>query len=144
VIRQVRTITTGSQAQGFGSREFGHASNHAQFGQLSRNPGDPQVRLMFEAGVCAGVASGSYEFASTTTVTGPGTLDQRGEGFRDQRPAGAYLGLGGTYQINDAWSLQLAGRYQYMDEFELGVNGSNAVLSFDSAFVLSIGALYSF
>jgi hypothetical protein len=31
-----------------------------------------------------------------------------------------------------------------MDEFNLGANGSNASLSFDSAFVLSIGALYSF
>ena len=57
--------------------------------------------------------------------------------------AGFYLGVGGTYQINAEWSLQAAGRYQCMDDFKLGDNGSNASLSFGSACVLSLGALYS-
>ncbi len=37
-----------------------------------------------------------------------------------------------------------SGRYQYMDSYDLGSNGSNASLSFDSAFVISISGVYSF
>lgn len=50
----------------------------------------------------------------------------------------------GTCQINDDWAIQASGRYQYMDGYDVSANGSAASLSFDSAFVLSLGALYSF
>ena len=50
----------------------------------------------------------------------------------------------GGCQINDDWAIQASGRYQYMDSYDVNANGSAASLSFDSVFVLSLGALYSF
>jgi hypothetical protein len=139
-----RTITTRGQALVVGSRELDLHLTTLSFGGYLEVPVTRRFDLVFEGGVSAGVASGSYEFTSSTTATGLGTQTSAGKDSGISVMPGAYLGLGGNYQINDAWSLQLAGRYQYMDEFELGANGSNAVLSFDSAFVLSVGALYSF
>ena len=57
---------------------------------------------------------------------------------------GFYLGIEAIYQLNKNWGIQAGGRYQFMDEFELESNGSSAVLSFDSAFILSLGTVYSF
>ena len=57
---------------------------------------------------------------------------------------GVYLGLSGIYKINDSWAIQAAGRYQYMDDFDVEANGSEANLSFDSAFIVSLGVLYMF
>lgn len=99
---------------------------------------------MLEAGVSAAIANGSYRYQSETTVTGLGSQPSSGSDSGTSVLPGAYLGLGTSYQLNDSWSVQAAGRYQYMDEFELGDNASEAVLSFDSAFVLSLGAVYSF
>jgi hypothetical protein len=60
-------------------------------------------------------------------------LDSGSFGTLDQSPPGS-----------DSVRIRAAGRYQYLDGFELESNGSSASLSFDSAFVLSLGALYSF
>lgn len=139
-----RTITTGGQALVVGSRELDVHLTTLNFGCYLEIPVTRKFDLQFEAGVSAGIASGSYDFNSSTTATGLSTQTSEGKDSATSILPGAYLGLGGTYQINDAWSLQLAGRYQYMDEFVLGANGSNAELSFDSAFVVSVGALYSF
>ncbi|MES2441058.1 MAG: hypothetical protein V4584_18490 [Verrucomicrobiota bacterium] len=139
-----RTITTGGQALVVGSRDLDVHLTTLNFGSYLEVPVAPRFAMMFEAGVSAAVASGSYDFKSATTATGLGTQTGSGSDSGTSILPGLYLGLGGTYQINRSWSIQAAGRYQYMDEFELGDNGSNAVLSFDSAFVLSLGALYSF
>ena len=114
------------------------------FGTYLEVPVAPKFDLMFEAGVSAAVAAGSYNFESSTSATGLGTQASSGSDSDTSVLTGFYLGVGGTYQLNDKWSIQAAGRYQCMEDFELGANGSNASLSFDSAFVLSLGALYSF
>lgn len=140
-----RTITTGGQALVAGSRHLDVHLTTFNFGSYLEVPVAPKFDLMFEAGVSAAVASGSYDFESTTTAPGTlGTQTSSGSASDTSVLAGFYLGLGGTYQINQAWSIQAAGRFQCMDDFELGDNGSNVSLSFDSAFVLSVGALYSF
>lgn len=139
-----RTITTGGQALVAGSRHLDVHLTTFNFGSYLEVPVAPKFDVMFEAGVSAGISSGDYDFNSATTAPGLGTQTSSGRDSDTTVLPGFYLGLGGTYQINDEWSIQAAGRYQYMDEFNLGANGSNASLSFDSAFVLSIGALYSF
>ncbi len=103
-----------------------------------------KIDFMLEAGVSASIASGCYHYASETTVTGLGSQSTAGSDSETSVLPGVYLGVGGSYQLNESWSIQAAGRYQYMDEFELGDTSSEAVLSFDSAFVLSLGAVYSF
>lgn len=139
-----RTITTGGQALVAGSRHLDVHLTTFNFGTYLQVPVARKFDLMFEAGVSAAISSGEYEFNSATTAPGLGTQTSSGSASDTTVLPGFYLGLGGTYQLNDSWSIQAAGRYQYMDEFDLGANGSNASLSFDSAFVLSIGALYSF
>ena len=139
-----RTITIGGQALVAGSRHLDVHLTTLNFGSYLEVPVAPKFDLMFEAGASAAVAAGSYDFQSATTATGLGTQASSGSSSDTNVLAGFYLGLGGTYQLSDKWSLQAAGRYQCMEDFKLGANGSNASLSFDSAFVLSVGALYSF
>ena len=139
-----RTITTGGQALVAGSRHLDVHLTTFNFGTYLEVPVAPKFDLMFEAGVSAAVASGSYNFESSTTATGLGTQTSSGSDSETSVLTGFYLGVGGTYQLSEKWSIQAAGRYQCMEDFQLGDNGSNASLSFDSAFVLSLGALYSF
>lgn len=139
-----RTITTGGKALVAGSRHLDVDLTTFNFGTYLEVPVAPKFDLMFEAGVSAAVAAGSYNFESSTTATGLGTQASSGSDSDTSVLTGFYLGVGGTYQLSDKWSIQAAGRYQCMEDFELGANGSNASLSFDSAFVLSLGALYSF
>ena len=140
----IRTVTVGGKALVVGSRELDVHLTTLNFGSYLEIPLAPRFDLMLEAGVSAAVASGSYDFDSASTAPGLGTQATSGSDSGTSVLPGVYLGAGVTYQINDAWSIQAAGRYQYMDELEFRANGSSASLSFDSAFVLSIGALYSF
>lgn len=139
-----RTITTGGKALVVGSRHLDVDLTTFNFGAYLEVPVAPKFDLMFEAGVSAAIATGSYDFETATTVTGLGTQTSSGSDSDTTILSGFYLGIGGTYHLNDSWSIQAAGRYQYMDEFDFRTNGSNAKLSYDSAFVLSVGALYSF
>lgn len=87
------------------------------------------------------IASGSYDYQSETTVTGLGSQGSAGKDSETSVLPGVYVGVGGSYQLNGSWSIQAAGRYPYMEEFDLGDAASEAVLSFDPAFVLSPGAV---
>lgn len=100
--------------------------------------------VMLEGGLSAAYASGDYDFKSSTTIAGLGTAESSGSASDNKILPGLYLGLSGTYQLDPHWSLQLSGRYQYMDDFSLKDNGSEAKLSFDSAFIVSFGVLYAF
>ena len=100
--------------------------------------------LLLEAGLSAALAAGSYDFQAATSITGLGTQSTTGHDSDTRILPGAYLGLDGIYQVNRAWAIQAAARYQYLNDFKLGANGSSAALSFNSAFVLSLGLLYSF
>lgn len=57
---------------------------------------------------------------------------------------GAYFGLGATYSLDQNWSIIASARYQYMDSFDNSANDTEAKLRFDSAYVLSLGCVYSF
>jgi hypothetical protein len=54
------------------------------------------------------------------------------------------MGLGLRCPITQRLSLQASARYQYMRQFDITTNGSTASLNFDSAFVLSLAAVWKF
>jgi hypothetical protein len=139
-----RTIAPGGVALIAGSRELDVHLTTLNFGSYLEIPVSQKFHVMLEAGLSAGIASGSYDFTSATSVSGLGTQTNSGSDSGTSVLPGLYLGVGGNYQINQAWSVQVAGRYQYMDELDFEASGTTGALSFDSAFVLSVGALYSF
>ncbi|MES2659176.1 MAG: hypothetical protein V4689_11210 [Verrucomicrobiota bacterium] len=143
----IRSISAGGQGLIAGSRTLDIHLTTLNFGGYLEVPVTRKFDLLLEAGVSAAVASGSYEFDSYTSVNGVnGTTSQTSAGKDSGNTVlpGAYLGMGGIYQLTPNWALQASGRFQYMDDLDLGDNGSSAELSFGSAFVISVGALYSF
>ncbi len=139
-----RTIAPGTTAIVDGSRDLDVHLTTLNFGGYVEVPVGGKFSVTLEAGLSAGFASGTYDYQSSTSIAGLGTQASSGGDSELSILPGVYVGLTGIYQINDRWSLQAAGRYQYLDSLELESNGSNATLSFDSAFVLSLGAMYSF
>jgi hypothetical protein len=132
------------QALVAGSRELDVHLTTLNFGTFLEMPLKPTFNVTLEGGVSLAVASGSYDFQSATTLAGLGTTASSGGDSGMSMLPGVYLGMSGIYQFNESWAIQAAGRYQYLDGFDLESNGSSASLSFESAFVLSLGALYSF
>lgn len=139
-----RVIAPGVSALVSGSRELDVHLTTLSFGSYLEIPLSQRFNMTLEGGFNAGIASGSYDFVSNTTIGGLGTRTSTGSESETSVLPGVYLGLSGIYQINDDWAIQASGRYQYMDSYDVGANGSSAELSFDSAFILSLGALYSF
>lgn len=139
-----RSFGQGDPALISGSRELDVDLSVFSLGSYLELPVFSNFSLMFEGGVSAGIASGSYDFLSKTTVPGLGSRTSSGSDSETSVLPGVYLGIEAIYQLNPNWGIQAGGRYQLMDEFELKANGSSAELSFDSAFVLSLGAVYSF
>lgn len=140
----VRTITNGGTALVTGFRELDAHLSTLQFGAYLDLPLHPKVHALFESGISAMVASGKYDFASATTIGGLGTQNSNGRDSGTDFLAGLYLGVGASVPIDDSWSFQVSGRYQLQEDFELGANGSNATLSFDSAFQISTAVVFSF
>jgi hypothetical protein len=132
------------QALVAGSRELDVHLTTLSFGTYLEMPLTRKFNVTLEGGLNAALASGSYDYQSATTITGLGTRQSSGGDSECSLLPGIYLGVSGIYQLNESWALQAAGRYQYLDGFDLESNGSGASLSFDSAFILSFGALYSF
>lgn len=127
-----------------GSRELDVHLALTNLGSYLEVPITEKFDVLLEAGVSFGVASGSYKFNSDTTASGLGSQQSSGRESRTRFLPGLYLGLGATYQINKDWAILGSGRYQNMESLDLGANGTEASLSFDSAFVVSLGVLYSF
>lgn len=140
----VRSTTAGAAALVAGSRELDVHLTTLSFGSYLEIPVCRRFSMLFEGGLNAAIASGDYDFQSATTITGLGTKNSSGSDSDTSILPGAYLGLSGVYQLNPNWAIQASGRYQYLDDFTLGDNGSEAELSFGSAFILSLGATYSF
>lgn len=138
------TVIGGGQALVAGSRELDVHLTVLNFGPYLEIPVTERFDLFAEAGISLGIASGDYDFMSSTSIAGLGTQVSSGSDSATRFLPGAYAGLTGAFRINDQWSLLASGRYQYMKPFELGANGSSADLSFDSAFVVSLGVLVSF
>lgn len=139
-----RSVAAGPQALIDGARELDVHLTTLSFGSYLEIPVCHHFNVTLEGGLNAGIASGSYDFQSATAITGLGTRNSSGSDSDTTVLPGVYLGLSGIYQLNESWAIQAAGRYQYMDHFDLEANGSTANLSFDSAFVVSLGVLYSF
>ncbi len=139
-----RSFGPGSPALISGSRELDVHLNVFSLGSYLEVPVVSNFSLMFEGGLSAGIAAGSYDFQSTTRIAGLGSRTSSGSDSQTSVLPGLYLGVEAIYQLNKNWAIQAGGRYQYMDEFELESNGSSAALSFDSAFILSLGTVYSF
>lgn len=139
-----RSFSPGGSALISGSRELDVHLNVFSLGSYVELPVLNNFSLMFEGGVSAGIASGSYDFESRTSIAGIGSRQSSGSDSEAEFLPGFYLGIEAIYQMNKNWGIQVGGRYQYMDEFNLNSSGSSASLSFDSAFVLSLGTVYSF
>ncbi len=140
----VRNTAAGAAALVSGSRELDVHLTTLSFGSYLEIPVCPKFSVLFEGGLNAAIASGDYDFQSTTTISGLGAKNSSGSDSDTSILPGAYLGLSGIYQLNPSWAIQASGRYQYLDDFTLGDNGSEAELSFGSTFILSLGATYSF
>jgi hypothetical protein len=139
-----RSYSSTGQALVTGSRDLDVHLSTFNFGTYLEIPILPKLSLMVEGGISIGFASGSYDFNSTTNIAGLGTRHSSGSDSKTSFLPGYYLGIQGIFQLDKNWGIQAGGRYQYMDEFNLDSNGSAASLSFDSAFVLSLGTVYSF
>lgn len=127
-----------------GSREIDVDLSIVSFGTFFEVPVAKKFDIMAEAGFSLAIASGSYDYNSNTSISGLGTGQSSGSGSSTDFLPGVYFGLSGSYEITRHWSVQCAGRYQYMDGYDLDANGSSATLSFDSAFIVSLGTVYSF
>jgi hypothetical protein len=139
-----RSFGPGGSAMISGSRELDVHLSVLSLGSYLELPVFTNFSLMFEGGLSAGIAAGSYDFQSRTSAPGLGSRTSSGSDSETSVLPGFYLGIEAIYQLNKNWGIQAGGRYQFMDEFELQSNGSSAALSFDSAFILSLGAVYSF
>ena len=140
------TRSTGASNPGrvSGKRDLDVDLTLVTFGTYLEIPVTRDVDLLLEAGGSLGVAHGSYDFNSETTIAGIGTQQSRGNASGTDLLPGIYFGLGGIYQISERFSVIGSARYQYMDSFNLEANGSKASLSFGSTFMLSLGGVYSF
>ncbi len=127
-----------------GSREIDVDLSIVSFGTFFEVPVAKNFDLMAEVGFSLAIASGSYDYKFSTSIRGLGTRQSSGSGSSTDFLPGVYIGLSGSYGITRHWSVQCAGRYQYMDGYDLDANGSSATLSFDSALIASLGTIYSF
>lgn len=139
----VRSIADGTGLV-TGNRDLDVHLTTLSLGPYLEIPVAPKFSLALEGGFSAALAHGSYDFDSATTLPGLGTINSSGSDSDTRILPGLYAGLTALYQIDEAWSLQFAARYQYLDNFTLQDNGSTATLSFDSAFILSLGISHAF
>lgn len=139
-----RSYSTEGQAAVMGTRDLDVHLTTFNFGSYLELPVAPKVKLMAETGVSMTVAAGNYDYESSASVAGLGTQNSSGGDSGTSVLMGLYLEVGGSYQIDPQWAIYVSGRYQAMDDFSLRANGSNANLSFDSAFLISTGVIYSF
>jgi hypothetical protein len=95
-----------------------------------------------EAGVSVSIAHGDYEFDTLTSITGLPNQVASGKESRTVILPGAYAGASAIWQLTDHFGLHGSARYQYIDQFSVGANGSSASLSFDGAAIVSFGGVW--
>jgi hypothetical protein len=139
-----RSTANGGSGLVSGNRELDVDLTLLNLGSYLEIPVTEKFDVLVEAGVSLGLADGSYSFRSSTTITNVGTQTSSGSDSSTDFLPGIYLGLGSTYKINDDWSILGSARYQYLQSYDLSASGSQASLSFNSAFVISLSAAYSF
>lgn len=116
----------------------------AQFGTYVEIPIAEKFDVMLESGFILALATGSYQFDSSVAVPGGPTQTSNGYERRTRLLPGFYAGVGLTYHLTERLGLQAAARYQFLKEFEMSANGSTASLAFNTAFTLSLSAIYKF
>lgn len=116
----------------------------SSFGSYVALPVAKKLDVMLEGGAVLALANGSYKYESTVSVPGVGTQVSGGQKSSTKLLPGVFTSVGLAWHLTDQFSLQGAVRYQFMRQFSLMANGSNANLSFDSALVLSLSASYKF
>lgn len=97
-----------------------------------------------EAGLSLSIARGEYDFESSTTIAPLGTQTASGSDTRTVLLPGAYAGVSAVWQLTERFGLHGSARYQYIDQFEIGANGTDASISFDGAAILSLGGVWNF
>lgn len=140
--RTTQVIAGGANVAGY--RQFDTDLFSLNFGPYMEFQVQEKLSFGVEAGLALAIASGTYRHESTTTIAGVGTQTTSGNGSRTAFLPGGYLGVNATVEVNEKWSIYGAARYQYMKDFEVSAGGSQAQLSFGSAFVLSAGAIFRF
>jgi len=139
------TRTTGTTTASIsGNRNLDVSLYVSTFGTYLALPVTKKLDVMLEGGGVLAIASGSYTYESTVTVPGVGTQVSHGGKNSTRLLPGVFSSVGLAWHLTDQFSLQTSVRYQFMRQFSLMANGSHANLSFDSALVLSIGAMYRF
>lgn len=139
------TRTTGTAAATIsGYRQLGVNLAITSFGSYVEIPVAEKIDLMLEGGALLALANASYRYESTVSVAGAGTQTTSGGRHSTRLLPGVYGGLGVLYHITDRLGLQSSVRYQFLKQLDLGSNGSNASLSFNSALVLSLSVSYKF
>jgi len=103
-----------------------------------------KISVHLEAGLSIALANGEYSQRSVTTIPGTGAQTTGASGEETDILPGFYLGTSVFYDFNDRWSLYGSARYQYLDDFSVRAGTSEAEVSFDGAFILSLGGVYSF
>lgn len=127
-----------------GSRELDVHILATQFGTYLEIPVAEKLDVMLEGGFILGLATGSYRYDTSVTVPGAGTQTSDGYASKTKFLPGFYTGVSLIYHLTQNLGIQTGARYQFMKEFEINANGSTASLSFDTAFALSLGVLYTF
>jgi hypothetical protein len=138
-----RTFGT-STATITGTRDLEVQMFIARFGSYVDIPITEKIDLNLEGGFLVGLASGSYDWQTTVNVPGVGTQTTSGHSSHNRLLPGFYAGLGLTYNITPKFGIMTSARYQYMRQFDLIANGSDASLNFSSAFTLSLAAVWKF
>lgn len=127
-----------------GTRDLNVDLTVLHFGAYLEVPVAEKFSLLGEGGASLGIASGTYKFTSITSIEGLGSQTSSGKDSSTEALPGFYLGVSGIYSLTEDWGVIGSARYQYMEGYDLSDNGSKASLSFDSAYVLSLGAVYTF
>lgn len=107
-------------------------------------PISEKLSVLAEAGLSLSLASGDYDFDSTTRISGVGTQFRSESNDRTRVLPGLYAGVSAIWQLTDRFGIYGSARYQYIDSFEISAGGTDAELSFDGACVLSLGGVWTF
>jgi len=107
-------------------------------------PLTPEFSLFGEAGFSMSVVRGSYEYDTLTTITGVGAQAASGGETRSMILPGVYAGFSAMWKVTRHFGVHASAKYQYVDQFTVDTNGSEAGLSFDGAAVISLGCFWTF
>lgn len=137
--------TTGTAAAAIsGYRQLDVHLFVSTYGGYLALPVSKDLDVLLEGGAVLALASGSYKYESTVTVPGAGTQVSGGQKHSTKLLPGVFASVGLAWHLTDQLSMQGAVRYQFMRQYSLTADGSNASLNFDSALVLSLSATYKF